>query len=426
MSFITGGVDFFDGGQSPGAVGNPIDTKPQSNDPRHLVSAVVNLGGNIPPDTTVKEVIIGESLLNPSAHVAVTLQSVIYTETAKNWSQFKCKELGLDITDGNDNPRTMKVRQEIYRCDNRHFASLNTGQVEELTLHAIDSSILKDAQVIWEKSWKCSTPSAVVKEALQQIGASSSYVDSAGPARPYVAESIHPLQVIQQQANVALDGDDPSFLHYMTINDATGENIHHFRSLARLSKGTAYDIYASDTAITGGKGFNESMFNNYNIAVNFSFPCDFDTLTDILNGIDCDGVNLNQTRTMNFVRGVTDAVGAIGKAVGLANQIFSTTNLGTAEQQKSCDTAVEKYLHKRQARMALLDRDKIALRITVPWSPWLHVGNKIHFHWNDRYDPSRELYGSGQYIIAHMTHNIQFGGYAVTNLDCITNTLGGG
>lgn len=429
MSFLDGAVTPNFGSVS--LVGNPIDTIAQSNDPRNLVSATVNLGGAVPPDTSVKEVIIGESLLNPSAHVAVTLQSAIYTETAKNWSQFKCKELSLDISDANDtNLRTMKVRQEIYRLDNRHFAALNTGQVEELTFHAIDSTILKDAETIWEKSWSCSTPSAVVREALQKIGARTSFVDSSGPARPYVAESIHPLQVIQQQANVALDGEDPSFLHYMTINDATGENEHRFTPLSKLSKGTSYDIYASDTGITGGKSFSDSIFRNYNIAVTFSFPCDFDTLTDILNGVDCDGVNLNQTRTMNFVSGVTDAVGAIGQAVGIANQLFSMTNLGTAQQQgakgSGCETAVEKYLHKRQARMALLDKDKIALRITVPWSPWLHVGNKIHFHWNDRFDPTRELYGSGEYIIAHMTHNIQFGGYAVTNLDCIANTLGRG
>ena len=436
MSFIDGAVNFLNqtlptNGQNlttGSSVGNRIDSQAQSNDPRNLVSATVNLGGWIPPDTTVKEVIIGESLLNPSAHVAVTLQSVIYTEEPKDWSQLKCKELSLDISDANDtNLRTMKVRQEIYRLDNRHFAVVNTGQVEELTIHAIDSSILKDAETIWDKSWKCSTPSVVVREALQKIGASTTFVENSGPARPYVAESIHPLQVIQQQANVALDGDDPSFLHYMTINDATGQNQHHFTPLSRLAKTSmAYDVYAADTGISGGKSFSDSIFRNYNVAVTFSFPCDFDTLTDILNGIDCNGVNLNQTRTINFSNGVGDAVGALGQAVGIANKFFSMTNLGTSQQQQTCDTAVEKYLHKRQARMALLDKDKIALRLTVPWSPWLHVGNKIHFHWNDRFEPSRELYGSGQYIIAHLTHNIQFGGYAVTNLDCIANTIGRG
>jgi hypothetical protein len=435
MSFIDGAVNFLNNTLpqttplTPGrSTGNPIDTSPQSNDPRNLVSATINFGGYLPQDTTVKEVIIGESLLNPSAHVAVTLQSAIYTETVKDWSQLKCKELSLDITDANDtNLRTMKVRQEIYRLDNRHFAAMNTGQVEELTVHAIDSSILKDAEIVWDKSWKCSTPTAVVREALQKLGVSTRFVERSGPARPYVAESIHPLQVIQQQANVALDGDDPSFLHFMRINDATGENEHHFTPLSRLAKTSmAYDIYAADSGISGGKAFSDSIFRSYNVAVTFSFPCDFDTLTDILNGIDCNGVNLNQTRTINFSNGVGDAVGALGQAVGIANKFFSMTNLGTSQQQQSCDTGVEKYLHKRKARMALLDRDKIALRLTVPWSPWLHVGNKIHFHWNDRFDPTRELYGSGQYIIAHLTHNIQFGGYAVTNLDCIANTLGHG
>jgi hypothetical protein len=74
--------------------------------------------------------------------------------------------------------------------------------------------------------------------------------------------------------------------------------------------------------------------------------------------------------------------------------------------------------------MGLLDRDKIALRITVPWSPWLHAGDMIHFHWYNRFNQAEELYGSGQYLIAHMTHNIQYGGYATTNLDCIANTFG--
>jgi hypothetical protein len=46
------------------------------------------------------------------------------------------------------------------------------------------------------------------------------------------------------------------------------------------------------------------------------------------------------------------------------------------------------------------------------------------FNWNNRYDESMRVYGTGEYIVAHLTHNIQFGGFAVTNLDCIANTLG--
>jgi hypothetical protein len=412
---------------------NQIDYSPQSNDPRYLVTARVDLGGIPPEDVTVKEVIVGESLLNPSAHAVVTLQSAMYNNLV-NWDYYRCKPIGIYIEDNNkspNNPRTMQINQTIYRCDNRRYTNKNTGSVEELSLHSIDKSILNDAKKIWEKSWKCSTPGQVVKEALQQIGVTR-YVTtgSTGPGRPYVAESIHPLQVIQQQANVALyQGDDPSFVHYMTIREQTGDNVHNFRALGELmsNKHTPYDIYAADTAISGKVGFSDAYASSFaplalRTAITFNFPCDYDILSDILNGVDCDGRNLNDVRTINSATGEASSVmGAISQA---ANIFKSVTNAGTSRQQNSCDTNVEKYLLKRQARMGLLERDKIALRITLPWSPWLHVGQQIYFHWNNRFSPSTEQYGSGKYLILHMTHNIQYGGYAVTTLDCIANTFG--
>lgn len=416
---------------------NPIDLSQQSNDPKFQVSARVDLAGTPLEDVTVKEVIVGESLLNPSAYSVVTLQSAMYFRPT-NWDYFRCKPIGIYIYDNNNipnNPRQMNIKQTIYRCDNRHFSVTNTGSVEELSLHSIDQSILNDAKTVWEKSWKCATPGSIVNEALQKIGASNSVINkSTGPGRPYVAESIHPLQVIQQQANVALfDGDDPSFLHYMTIKEQTGENVHNFRPLGELMKGydpvtkkghEAYNIYGSDTAISGGNAMSDSYFGNsgMNKAITYTFPCDYDVLSDILNGVDCDGRNLNDVRTFNFASGdFSAAMGALNQA---ANIFKSITNMGTAQQQNSCETNVEKYLLKRQARMGLLERDKIALRITLPWSPWLHVGNLINFHWNNRYDPSFEQYGSGKYLILNLTHNIQYGGYAVTTLDCIANTFG--
>lgn len=416
-----------------------IDHTPQSNDPTLQVTAEISLGGITFPDVTVKEVIVGESLLNPSAHVAVTLQSAIYTPQSqeaaffnimknKDWNQLRDQAMKLYIHDANpNNMREMRVMQTIYRIDNRHFSNLNTGQVENLTVHSIDESILNDAERLMHGSWKCDTPTKVVKAALQEIGVDNmSEIYDSGPARPYVAEYIHPLQVIQQQANVAMDGDDPSFLHYMTIKDSTGENIHHFKPLSKMFKGTAYDIYAADTAITGGTAFsqkiNSSIYGKSQIAVTFSFPCDFDLLSDLLNGVNRSGQTVNAVATTNFLSGIFDFAG--GDIAQIANRFFSTTNLGSAQQQNTCETDVEKHLQKRQARMGLLDKDKIALRITVPWSPWLHAGDMINFHWYNRYNQSEELYGSGKYLIAHLTHNIQYGGYAVTNLDCIANTFG--
>lgn len=418
---------------------NPLDydsRNSQSNDPKYIVSARVDLGGPPPEDVTVKEVIVGESLLNPSAHAVVTLQSAMYNNLV-NWDYYRCKPIGIYISDNNNdsgNPRTMQINQTIYRCDNRRYTNKNTGSVEELSLHSIDQTILNDAKKIWEKSWKCSTPSQVVREALQQIGATRSVFSprgGTGPGRPYVAESIHPLQVIQQQANVALyNGDDPSYVHYMTIREQTGENVHNFRALGELmsNQHTPFDIYAADTAISGRVGFSDAYKVGASIplplrtAITFNFPCDYDILSDILNGVDCDGRNLNDVRTINSATGEASSVmGAISQA---ANIFKSVTNAGTSRQQNSCDTNVEKYLLRRQARMGLLERDKIALRITLPWSPWLHVGQQLNFHWNNRFSPSTEQYGSGKYLILHMTHNIQYGGYAVTTLDCIANTFG--
>jgi hypothetical protein len=161
-----------------------------------------------------------------------------------------------------------------------------------------------------------------------------------------------------------------------------------------------------------------------NKAITFTFPCDYDVLSDILNGVDCDGANKNDVRTFNLASG--DFAAAMGAATSIANMFTSMTNFGTAQQQQSCETHVEKYLLKRQARMGMLEKDKIALRITVPWSPWLHVGNQIKFTWNNRYNPSNIQYGSGTYLIVHLTHNIQYGGYGTTTLDCISNTFGSG
>lgn len=421
---------------------NRIDTQPQSNDPRNLVSATINLAGQVPPDVTVKEVIIGESLLNPSVHCAVTLQSAIHTFQARDWDQYKGQIMGLYISDDDyklragkdisENPRQMHIRQTIYRCDNRHFSSLNTGQIEELTLHTVDDSVLKDAGTVMTQSWECTTPTNVVQQALQQIGVSGSRarVDSSGPAKNYVAESIHPFQVIQQQANMALyNGEDPSFLHYMTFNEATGENIHNFRALAQLIKmggnrpESLYKIYGSDTAITGGTSFSDG----YNVAVTYNFPCDFDLLSDILNGLGPQGQNLNAFKGFNMASGAMTAFGALmkGDVSSVANMVTGMTTKGTSKQQNVCDSEIEKWLLTRQARMGLLEKDKIALRVTVPWSPWLHVGQVFHFRWDNRYNSTVPVYGTGNYLIVHMTHNIQFGGYATTTLDCIANTLGG-
>ncbi len=93
---------------------DPRDAFPQSNDPGSQVSAAVDLAGASLEDVTVKEVIIGESLLNPSAHAAVTLQSAMYFRPT-NWNYFRCQPITIRIKDNSGNQaRTMIVNQQIF------------------------------------------------------------------------------------------------------------------------------------------------------------------------------------------------------------------------------------------------------------------------------------------------------------------------
>ncbi|NDB58223.1 hypothetical protein EB001_07240 [bacterium] len=373
-------------------------------------------------DLTVKEVVMGESLLQPGLHTAITFQSYIYNN--KNLDQLKNKNLSMTLR--SDLAGAMTFNQKIYRLDTREFMPVNVGQTEEFTVHACDQSLLNDAKALVSKSWKCETPDTIVKYALESCaGAQNIQVDSAQPSRDYVAENIHPFQVISQQANVALEGDDPSFLHFMTFEEG---GKHYFTSLKKLCQGPPFRVFRhSETGVTGGHDYNR----NRDTAISFSFPCDFDLLSDLLNGVDENGQNINTLTTANPFNGAMQLLGGIGGGlsgmmggcgVGSGNPKQSTTDKGT--NKTGCETDVEKHLLKRQARMGLLEKDKVALRITVPWDPQLHVGKLIELRWEDK--KGNVIYGSGVYLVSSMMHKIQFGGFAVTTMDCVSQTAGGG
>jgi hypothetical protein len=304
-----------------------------------------------------------------------------------------------------------------YRMDNRSMMPLNMGRTEEFTLHAVHNTLLEDARHIMSKNWKCTTPDSIVREALKCVNSQMNDVISASPARDYMAENIHPFQVIQQQCNAALDGNDPSFIHWMTYDNG---GIHHFKSLRFLinqSEKFIFTFRASDVNVN----FHSPQSTNRVIV--FEFPCMFDYLSDILNGAEIDGSNINSLITNNpmTVSGGSQFLSGIGEM--LNNGCFvggnvkqSLTNKGSG-QDYGCQTDVESHLLKRQARMALLDKDKIALRLTVPWQPGVHAGDRIRFNW---YDVDESLMpDSDSFIVASVTHKILFGGFSTTSLDCI-------
>jgi hypothetical protein len=381
------------------------------------IDTLVGIEGQTFSDVVVKELMLGESLLTPGLQTAVTLQSFVYSSQPKIWGDYKNKPLTISMNQP-EAGYSMEVSQQLYRIDNREL-DFTIGQTETLTLHACDQSLLNDAQSLVSKSWKCTMPSDIVNYVLQSCaGAQNAVVDNAGPARDYIAENIHPFQVVAQQANVALyEGNDPSFLHYMTYEDL---GTHYFRALGKLIKQSPILTFSSSQGTS-------LDFATGGAAISFSFPCDFDYLSDLLNGIDASGNPINTLSTINpFNQAGSLYGGNIGSCgIGKGNHKTAITNSGSAHQQNGCEMSVEQYLLLRQARMGLLEKDKIALRMTVPWNPNLHVGQVIGFHWGGKSNSDgASIYGSGSYLIVALKHNIQLGGYGTTTVDCITGNIG--
>lgn len=404
-----------------------------------IYTEVPGLDPAISTQLTVKEVVLSESLLTPGLQTSVVVHSHFHLEELKNYDDFRTRPINIRINRpilaryGFD-PELIAVGQ-IYRMSNRFLID---SSVEQFTLHACDNSLLNDAASLVSKSWKCVTPSEIVEEVLLTcVNAKTLDVEASGPARDYIAQNIHPFQVVSQNANAALAGGiDPSFIHYMTYEDmdfGDPRGLHHFRSLLTLSEpNTAAlpNFIYSETSTS-------ATFDNPLAILNYKFPCDFDILSDILNGVDENGELKTSLIVINPKNKLMSLLGTqiVGCGLGGGPLKLALTNITTAPEQDSCPTDVEHHLLLRQARMNLLEQDKIALRLTVPWNGTLHVGQQIRASFPHKlfyggpstpipYTSNQETYGTGTYIICSLVHNIQAGGYATTTMDCITQTAG--
>ena len=373
---------------------------------------------------TVEEVVLGESLLTPGLQTSVRVHSSIHELPVKNLDEFKNKQMSIGITkpflEKFGISKDMAVRQTTYRLDNRHLFNNNT---EEFIIHACDQTLLDDAATLVSKMWKCSRPSDIVQEVLSSCaGAKSLDIEPADPARPYMAENIRPFQVVAQQANVALaGGNDPSFLHYMTYENL---GTHKFRSLYSLTKQSSVAEYVfQETGSLTGHAYPFSIITH-------NFPCDFDLLSDVLNGVGTNGQNLNTLFTFNPIMKMFNKFGSdtFGCGIGSGLPKLSMSNQGSAEQQNSCPDYAHLYIHKRQARMGLLEQDKIALRITVPWVPFLNVGKIITLKLPNKRDETGTTlnYGSGDYLITSLKHHLPRRQPATITMDCVSKTVGQG
>lgn len=376
---------------------------------------------------TVKEVMLGESLLTPGLQTSVKFDSYIHTVPPKMFDNFKNKLMYINIEKTSLSSwgikPTLDIRQRVYRLDTRQLINNNT---ERFMLRACDDTQLTDPATLVSKSWKCTAPSDIVMEVLGGCaGAKMMDIEYADYPRDYVAENIHPFQVVSQQAGYALARDsDPSFLHYMTYGDNDKGPTHHFRSLKSLSEQRPTVNYFFNE--------NNNAFADPRSILTYKFPCDFDLLSDILNGIDANGRNINSLVLFDPINKsfslFNDSFNLSGCGIGSGVVKMAISNQNTYKQQDMCPDYAKEFLQFRQARMSLLSSDKIALRLTVPFNPELHAGKTVNVSfYNKETRPNKlENYGSGKYLVLHMFHHIVQGGLATTTMDCVASTVGKG
>jgi hypothetical protein len=373
-------------------------------------------------EITVREIILGESLLTPGLQTSVRVHSFLHTSAYKNIDLFKNKTIRIKISrpilkvKSGVNPaynESMTVAQTIYRVDSR---KLINNQTEEFIIRACDPTQLNDLETLVSKSWRCATPSDVASYVLRTCaGVEKLNIEPSNFGSGYGADNIHPFQVVNQQASRAVYGaDDPSFVHFMTYENG---GTHYFRSVTSLSEQGPMIVYGYDET--------SNSYKNVDGIMTYSFPCDFDLMSDILNGIDRDGNNINSIMLFNPWNKSYSLLGSqiTGCGVGAGVIKHAISNMNSAKNQDMCPDYSNVFLLKRQARMSILEREKTALRLTVPFNTDLHAGKVIQVNLYNK-DTKGVLYGSGDYLIVSMFHQILDGGLGTTTMECVTRTAG--
>lgn len=426
-----------------------IDNKPGPEDfLTDLQVAIDGIDQNVIQELVVDEVTMTESLLTPGLQTTMSVQSRNNSVPVKDLSKFANRDVTIRaqrpiITalygdkkrpDGRSYVDTLLTTQRIYRLTNRRPSNY---QLENFQLEMCDPSLLVDAKTYVNKSWgNCETPSDIVRDVLRQcVGTTNVNIeDNVGPRKNYFSNGIHPFQVITQQEEMALaEGKlDPSLVHFMTYQNENSESVptHNFRSLTKMAKQTeSFRFFYS------GKNSNPYNYAIPEEIMTYSFPCDFDTLSDILNGIDINGDKYSSIITINPQTSAISSFGSQKDQLPMStpcgySPLYAITNLGSA--LNGCDNInSEAYLPRRKARMGLLEQDKIALRMVVPWNPNLNAGRVIDVQIPNtnpdvKDDRDKWNFGSGKYLIVNLTHNIKLGGLGTTTLECVSNTVAAG
>lgn len=406
----------------------------QFRDDLATISAEFKADDAVLQDFTIGEVVMMESLMTPGLQTSIRVQSHLHNLPIKNLDSWKNTLVKVKITrpvlEYWKLPYEMEITQRVYRLANRKLVN---NANEEYVIHACDDSLLNNARSLVSNKWNCRLPSDVVRETLTNCcGVQSSKIDieAASTPRDYIAENIHPFEVVKQQADVSLTSSmDPSYVHFMTYENG---GTHYFQSLEKMCTRQSPVITLNYSDAAGAMGEEKtnmvSGYKNPKTVMQYSFPCDFDLLSDLLNGIDVNGKDITSLVSINPFLGQFSLLGNQNINCGIGQGVFKIgmSNINSADQQDSCNIGMEQYVLKRQARMNLLEPDKVALRLTVPWCPIYHAGKIIRFELYNKNENSQLLYGSGDYLISSMVHTIKRGGFSTTTMDCVSVTVGKG
>jgi len=382
--------------------------------------------------TTMKEVTLSESLLTPGLQTTIGIESVnnigglpiknldkLYNKTMVVYAK---REILKNEPKGNQKYEFLTA-QRVYRLSDRKPKNY---QAEQFNLHGCDPSLLEDVKTWVNNTWTCTTPSDITREVFVNcldVGPDQYDVENSYPTRDFSAENLHPFQVIRKQAEAALAGDrDPSFVHFMTYQNRNYDDIptHNFKSLTAMAKQTpewefTYSAKASDS----------TNYSRPSDIMKYNSPCDFDLVSDLMNGYDENG-----KPTGSAVFRALDET--LAKTLGILFGQDSTLPCGGVPDiimdqspllgiNGGCPTINAEALIYRASRMALLDKDKIAMQITIPFNPQMNVGRTIDIIFYDK--NNEKNYGSGRYLITNMLHNLKSGGFGVTVLDCVSDTV---
>lgn len=400
--------------------------------PRSLVKMVVSIDANekLFEEFSLVELSLTESMMSPTLQTKLKVQSFRHNGYVKNWDEIANQKINIELqrpilADKGHND-TLTVENVVYRVENREPHS---DQIDFFTINGIDRTALLNASKRMSKSWKCTPPHAIVGDALANcVGADNMYLEQSIPNRTYFAENIHPYQVVAQQADVALaGGNDPSFFHFMTYENITGT--HRFESLYEMTRKEKVWSY-----VYSEKGDVSRTWEDIHATLKYSNPCDYDTLSDAMNGIDpSTGTNMQSLMVINPFNGAYGLLGGDETGCGMGQPGLDCnvqfTNKLSAEAEGNCEIDVERHKLTRTARIGLLDADKIPYRATVAFNPNLHVGQMVELVNLNKQFIGDQLqvaidYGSGLYLIVGLTHRINAGGFGTTTIDCVSQSVG--